>query len=383
MRFVVLDGWRGVCALVVALHHFHANGAFFHLPFVRGAWLFVDFFFVLSGFVIAHAYGKVLTGPGQFAAFLVRRLGRLWPLHAAVLLALVMLEAVKAAAVLHLGLAVDNPPFHGETSATAIATNLLLIHALGIHDGATWNFPSWSISVEFWTYATFGTLCLLRWGRSRWVAAAVAALGAAVVAAASPEWLHTIADFGYFRGLFGFFMGVLTYRWLAHTLWRVLPGATVLEAAAIGMVVLFVSHADKGSPTSMAAPVVFAVAVGVFAYAQGAVSRWLSTAPARALGQWSYSIYLVHTLVLVVLGRAVTLAEAVGHRALTQPHEVNGVTRVLLTFGAPWIADMAAALYLCAVLALSACTWRWIERPCQDWVRMRVSARHRTPPEPA
>lgn len=374
MRFVVLDGWRGLCALVVALHHFHADGTFFHLPFVRGAWLFVDFFFVLSGFVIAHAYGTWLGDGGRLAVFLVRRLGRLWPLHAAILLALVMMEAAKAAAMHHLGIAADNAPFQGETGVAAIASNLLLVHALGLHDGATWNFPSWSISVEFWAYATFGALCLRPWGRSRRAALAVAALGAAVVAAWSREWLHTIADFGYFRGLFGFFTGVLTYRWLADKLWRGLPAATAWEVAAVAMVVLFVAHADKGSAITLAAPLVFAGAVAVFAFSQGAVSCWLATAPACALGRWSYSIYLVHTLVLVALGRAVTLAEAVGQVSLTTPHEVNGVGRVLLTFGAPWIADVAAVLYLGVVVALSACTWRWIERPCQDWVTARTGA---------
>jgi peptidoglycan/LPS O-acetylase OafA/YrhL len=48
-RFAALDGWRGVCAVLVALHHFSANGTIAALPLIRNAWLFVDFFFVLSG----------------------------------------------------------------------------------------------------------------------------------------------------------------------------------------------------------------------------------------------------------------------------------------------------------------------------------------------
>ena len=58
MRFHVLDGWRGVCALLVALFHVNAVGHFYGLPVVRNGLLFVDFFFVLSGFVITHAYAE-------------------------------------------------------------------------------------------------------------------------------------------------------------------------------------------------------------------------------------------------------------------------------------------------------------------------------------
>lgn len=366
-RFAVLDGWRGICALVVALHHLHANGSFFALPFVRGAWLFVDFFFVLSGFVIAHAYGKRLNAPRDVGPFVMRRLARLWPLHAAVLGALVGLEAAKAAAMAWTGIGAQNPPFQGETGLAALASNLLLIHALGLHDGATWNFPSWSISTEFWTYQAFALLCLAR--RQRDVAAllVVAGVAAAVVALRSPEWLHTIADYGLFRCVFGFFLGAAVHRLLTPRLHRPLACATGLELAAVASVAVFVALCPTPTALSMAAPVVFAAAIAVFAFAQGGVSRLLLTAPAQALGRWSYSIYMVHTLVLVALGRAVTLAEARLGQELTSPLEVNGVTRVLLELGPTWVNDLAAIVYLAAVVALSAATWRWIERPALAW----------------
>lgn len=381
MRFAVLDGWRGVCALVVALHHFHADGRFFHLSFVRGAWLFVDFFFVLSGFVIAHAYGRRLTGAVAVPAFVARRLGRLWPLHAAVLAALVVLEAAKAAAMALAGIGADNPLFAGETAVEAIGTNLLLIHALGVHDRATWNFPSWSISTEFWTYLVFAALCLPGWTRRPAFAVAVAALGAAVVAWWSPEWLHAIHDVSLFRCIYGFFIGVAVHGLVASRVNRPLPAATVLELAAVALVVAYVAANVERAPPTMAAPVVFGIAVAVFAFGQGAVSRLLLTNPAQALGRWSYSIYMVHTLVLAVVGRSVSLIEAVADVALTVPHEVNGATRVLLVLGDGWSNDLAAAAYLAVVVVLSAFTWRWIERPGQAWVEARLAQRVAAPAE--
>ena len=59
LRFDVLDGWRDVAALMVAVFHFNGLHHGFFVPFVANSYLFVDFFFVLSGFVITHA---MLTG---------------------------------------------------------------------------------------------------------------------------------------------------------------------------------------------------------------------------------------------------------------------------------------------------------------------------------
>ncbi len=59
-RFEALDGWRGVCACLVVLFHFHGYSPVYFSPLVRNSYLFVDFFFVLSGFVIAWNYASRL-----------------------------------------------------------------------------------------------------------------------------------------------------------------------------------------------------------------------------------------------------------------------------------------------------------------------------------
>src|SRR2546428_12039863 len=84
--------WRGIAACLVALFHLEAYShlVYSHLhgvPFLRNSWLFVDFFFVLSGFVIAANYQQRLLDGFGVGRFLLLRLGRLYPLHFAILAA--------------------------------------------------------------------------------------------------------------------------------------------------------------------------------------------------------------------------------------------------------------------------------------------------------
>ncbi len=83
-RYDVLDGMRGIAAIMVMLSRFTQQGAFpAHLSFPtnNSTWLAVDFFFVLSGFVLAHSYGKRLLSQAMSARdYLARRFIRLYPM---------------------------------------------------------------------------------------------------------------------------------------------------------------------------------------------------------------------------------------------------------------------------------------------------------------
>ena len=89
---IALDAWRGIAALIVALFHFATPAAISQSTFLRNSWLFVDFFFVLSGFVIAANYrGRLAQGFG-IERFMLLRLGRLYPLHILMLAAFIATE---------------------------------------------------------------------------------------------------------------------------------------------------------------------------------------------------------------------------------------------------------------------------------------------------
>ncbi len=94
-RFLALDAWRGICACLVALFHFGSTSHIQNLPLLRNAYLFVDFFSVLSGFVIFASYEEKLKDGFGAGRFLLLRLGRLYPLHLVLLLAFMGADLLK------------------------------------------------------------------------------------------------------------------------------------------------------------------------------------------------------------------------------------------------------------------------------------------------
>lgn len=96
-RFVALDSWRGVCACLVAFMHFDVYSHFHTLPFVWNSYLFVDFFFVLSGFVISASYRTRLMLGFGVCKFMLLRFGRVYPLHLFMLGCFVGFEVIRSA----------------------------------------------------------------------------------------------------------------------------------------------------------------------------------------------------------------------------------------------------------------------------------------------
>jgi peptidoglycan/LPS O-acetylase OafA/YrhL len=368
-RFEALDSCRGVAALMVAISRLEANGYFFQVPLFRNSYLFVDFFFVLSGFVIAHAYGERLRDRTSGISFTIRRFGRLWPLHVAVLALFVLYELVKL--VLYWkGAGGSTVPFTGTQSIESIFSNLLLIQALGIYDHLTWNMPSWSISTEFWTYLVFAAVCLTLPNRIVAVSTALIVGGLAVVAIWSPDNMNATNDLGFFRTIAGFFTGVLVYRF-----WRTRqePGPTLarslgwLELAALALVVVFVWNA-RYTTLSLLAPFVFAVPLFLYAYERGPVSRLLLTRPIRPLGQWSYSIYMVNLFIALMVERAANVLEKVlgSPTWVTVPYYHGGNLKII-QIGPRWAMDILAVFFVAAVLLMSWATYRLIEDPARRY----------------
>ncbi len=280
MRFRALDGWRGVCALLVALHHMSVLGWIYHQSLMRHAWMFVDFFFVLSGFVIAYAYGDRLGTAADARSFVIRRFGRLWPLHVTMLAALIALELVHLA-VQHIHpLPVDPQAFTGGRSVFAIVTNFFLLQDFGLHDTLTWNTPSWSISAEFFTYLVFAAVCLV--APARWVrivlALLLSLLAATILLRVSPHGMRETFNWGFVRSIYGFYAGVIAQEIWRNGVTAKLGGSIAEIVTVIAVVVLVATRLPDPRIEFLSVPL-FALTVLVFAAERGVISQLLLTKP--------------------------------------------------------------------------------------------------------
>lgn len=381
MRFSALDSWRGIAALMVALFHLPVAGHLYPVPLVRHGFLFVDFFFVLSGFVISHAYAGKLHSARDYAGFLIRRFGRLWPLHVAVLGAWIGLEGAK-----HLATGSGFDPA-GATDPAAIPSHMLLTHALGQFDKLTWNGQSWSISAEFWMYVLFGAAAVFLGSWRTAVLIALAVASAAVIANFSSSGIEVTYDLGFLRCVYGFTVGYLVYQLHNSTRAEQVLGARgalppwLWEALAVALVVAFVAVAGRGT-LSLAAPFVFAVPVLIFAREQGPLSRWLNAPSLQALGRWSYSIYMVHGIVVYALALAVYQVQR-STGAVLWAIETTGTQSEKLVVANPWLLDLVWLGYAAGIIGMSAVTYRWIEEPGRAWFAKLASRMQEGPRSPA
>jgi peptidoglycan/LPS O-acetylase OafA/YrhL len=144
--------------LSVTLYHFNV-GSHFNNEFVANAWLMVDFFFVLSGFVISLNYQSRIDSVTNLFHFQYKRFLRLYPLHLLMLMAFLGIEVARYFAEVQFNMVTSSRAF-SENNFISFIANIFLLQNW-TQSSLTWNFPSWSISAEFYTYAIFGLTVLL------------------------------------------------------------------------------------------------------------------------------------------------------------------------------------------------------------------------------
>lgn len=356
-RFEVLDAWRGLSASLVALFHLQAYSHLYEISLLRHSYLFVDFFFVLSGFVITANYRQKLLSGFSFWRFMLLRFGRLYPLHLATLAAFIGLELARYRFQGLLGGEIGNK-FTGPNSVFAIATNLVFIQGLGVHNMLTWNMPSWSVSTEFYTYVIFALILLLLRG---WIYVFVAfvVVGAPIFLLVFVGHIDTQYDFGIVRCALGFFIGFVCYDLFLIISQRLnertFTSATIssAEVLCVSLVVLFVCYCGDGS-SSLTAPVVFGLAVLIFSFEGGLLSKVLKARPFIFLGTLSYSIYMVHMLVQIGMRYALQLAEGKSGIMLFHDGQIGSEM---------WQGDIFYGVTLGLVVCVSYVTYNFIEEP--------------------
>jgi len=367
-HFLVLDTFRGVAALMIAIYHFPAFSHFYDNPFLLNANIFVDFFFVLSGFVIAYNYQDRLSRGYGLWTYMRHRFARVYPLHAFMLALFVGWELF-----FYLNPALrfleSAPPFTGAEAPVTILYDALLIQALGVTEATGWNGPAWSISLEFYTYLAFA-LAAKVCGRFLTPLALVGCLVLTAVVIWRDLPIHsTHGPAALIRCGLGFGYGVLI-----HALWRRRAMAfssrslaSVTELGLLAATVAVISVVGYESIRVLAIPL-FGLLIYVFTAEAGWISAALKKPACLRLGAYSYSIYMVHMLLVGVVMAVARYMTTHGMDLTTTLIAENG--QETLRFGLEkWQGDLATILMAGLVIGVSHVTYTYLEKPARKALR--------------
>ncbi len=367
---------RGIAAILVLIFHFHLlvmplqNTDHYH--FIGKWYLMVDLFFVLSGFILYHVYGQYFHkgwDVNHFKKYIWARLARIYPLHLVTLLYAIGLYIFLAAH--HVTwLPVEEKIF----DVKAIPTSLLLIDAWGMHSEATWNTPSWSISVEWFAYLMFPFLITPFLNNKKltiWILGVISVTGLLAIMFWLSPWNFSLrapylGDFAEFRtdpyivdvitgpallrGLCGFIIGMISYH-----LYRQGWGEKRLGQSTLNLIlwVLLLLGWNWQILPDVIAIFAFGILILSTAYVRGWLKVLLNTKLMTYLGDISYSIYMVHMLILFTF---------LGYQKIHPPNEVEA----LPNFAVRWAM---VAVFLLLTIGIASLTFYTVEQPARKYLR--------------
>ncbi len=370
-----LMGARALPPLLLVLYHYHEGHGYQHWRlfdvFIAKGYLWVEFFFALSGFILVHVYGPRLSALWTRAGwleFLKTRLARLYPLHLATLLIMLGMMIVANAFASWGGYYsfYNNPAYHPYATFWSFIANLFLVQAWHLFPRLSWNGVSWFVSVEFFLCLIFPIYLWIASGRA-WRAILLFAAGFATLyflALTSHHGLDITFDFGIVRGMADFAVGVglaMLYRSLR------VRGAddwpdVYFTAAQIVVTALFLyavyntGWSHRVADFWIVPPLLLLILT--VAFDKGLLAHGLQTRPLMALGEWSFAIYMGQTTWLQMLH--ILELRAYPSPAPQWEHAIH-------------LIEPAALVIVCT--AWGWLLYRFIEHPANAWLRQRISKR--------
>lgn len=329
-RLPYLDGLRGTAAAWVFLHHAAILNAI-QYPVLKEGLSAVDLFMLLSGFLMTFHYlereaREPWTDPGTWFRFWVRRFFRIAPLYY-VLLAVAMLAGnwigdwrdVIASVHPDTATAVSR---YTDQSALNWLTHLSFAFGLSPSYSFRTALPDWSIGLEMQFYLVFPFLMLV-W---RAVGPFITVLAALLFCAVTGLVLKGYFDAFPMPSMLALKLHVFAAGMLLAAALKSSDRITTLGLVALAMVLPLLSyliHIENiaSSRIQIALVLIFAALVfhenlarlPVLKPVVGAVIRFLDSRPMRHLGDTSYSVYLVHLLILIPLVGLLSSFPAYGH----------------------------------------------------------------------
>jgi peptidoglycan/LPS O-acetylase OafA/YrhL len=377
-----LAGARAIPPLLIVLYHFseghHYSGVrLLDLVATRG-YLWVEFFFALSGFILTHVQAarvKALWTWKGYGGFLKARLLRLYPLHLFLLLLLLgLVIGTRIAGEIGGYASIYDRAYHPMVDAKGFFLSLLLVQGWNTLPYLSWNGVAWFVSVEF-------ALCLLfplflkaqdggLWRGVMLVAAGIG--GLMLLLAHSQHGLDLTFHNGVLRGLADFSIGVgmaVLFR-NAGTL-AALPAwlhgaAQALLLALLAYVFTQTGWSHTGNDLYIA--LTLQALVLVLAFDKGWLADLLKLRGPQTLGDWSYAVYLGQTFWLQYM-------RVLEFRFYPPPDTLVLGQRFSTLM---WWLEPTLLVLVCALWG--GLLAEWVEKPAAKWLRRRLDQPRRDAP---
>ncbi len=328
-----LHGLRGVAALAVLVFHVTVapnpgSDPPAPLYWLRAMEYGVQFFFVLSALVLLHTYAPQRGRPGWIPRYAIRRFFRIAPLYYV---------------MCGLGAAIYG------ASGRAWLFNLSFLFNLDetLFPGIA--LAGWAVGVEMLFYATVPLILVaIRDSRQAlWLALAclaVSVLARLLLPSGPPGLVGTFNRHALPSNLVFFAAGVVVFHVLLER--RVAPRACTLWGWA-GLALLALVQPPPSGASGQPLLVLWAAPIALVCAGQAlAPSAWLCRPALQWLGQHSFSLYLVHPVIVLVLSE----------------YGVYGALHAAL---GPWAVLAGIAVTAAAALPVAMVTFRAIEAPGQ------------------
>lgn len=295
-RLTQLDGIRAILCLTVVFSHFLGSRlGWVNYNFIN-AYISVDGFFILSGFVLSYIYSeRINNGKIGVFQFTLHRVARLYPLHIFTLILTFLIYKF-----LYKDFPFENP------LQTAIH-HVFMLQGLGVSQSWSWNDPSWSISVEL-----FAAILLFKWiipSKNNELLLIFSIIIYTIVLnkhgslMAEKDLNFFIFSSGLLKCIAGMTLGVFIKNLVSSPKESTvfLVKNIYIKLLAILVISIFLFRKEQANGVDLSIIILIAYIIAACVSVNDYVSEFFSNKAIAYIGKISFSIYMIHTPLLLTM----------------------------------------------------------------------------------